>query len=309
MQRFRAVFDLPEGGDGADEQILTLKQGKNTASEFSLAFRKLAAQTGWPDDPLKLHFCRGLSPELQTELACRNEGKTLDQLIDLPIRIDHLIISRKPSRGSTFHSLSPPVVHEKEAIQVGHAGISPEERDLWYRQILCLYCGQAGHVKISCPTRPKQHAFSAVSQSFNSSRCVKVPVKLAFNDGVIETVALIDSESAGNFINADFSKSHDLPLIPCKSPLAVAATLAIFPLSQPETESRRTYIEEELAKGFIVPSKSPASAGFFFVKKREGTLRPCIDYRGLHDITIKFRYPPDSGPYNSRTASFSQIFY
>ncbi len=52
----------------------------------------------------------------------------------------------------------------------------------------------------------------------------------------------------------------------------------------------RTYIEE-LAKGFIVPSKSPASAGFFFVKKREGTLRPCIDYRGLNDITIKFQCP------------------
>ncbi len=53
----------------------------------------------------------------------------------------------------------------------------------------------------------------------------------------------------------------------------------------------KTYIEEELAKGFIVPSKSPASAGFFFVKKREGTLQPCIDYRGLNYITVKFRYP------------------
>ncbi len=52
-----------------------------------------------------------------------------------------------------------------------------------------------------------------------------------------------------------------------------------------------TYIEEELAKGFIVPSKSLASAGFFFVKKIDGTLRPCIDYRVLNDITVKFRYP------------------
>ncbi len=53
----------------------------------------------------------------------------------------------------------------------------------------------------------------------------------------------------------------------------------------------RKYIEEELAKGFIVPSKSPASAGFFFIKKRDGGLRPCIDYRALNDISIKFRYP------------------
>ncbi len=65
----------------------------------------------------------------------------------------------------------------------------------------------------------------------------------------------------------------------------------VFPLSQPESETMRKYIEEELAKGFIVPSKSPASAGFFFVKKRDGGLRPCIDYRALNDISIKFRYP------------------
>lgn len=53
----------------------------------------------------------------------------------------------------------------------------------------------------------------------------------------------------------------------------------------------RKYIEEELAKGLICPSTSPASAGFFFVHKKDGDLRPCIDYRGLNDITIKFRYP------------------
>ncbi|KAL0154036.1 hypothetical protein M9458_050695, partial [Cirrhinus mrigala] len=65
----------------------------------------------------------------------------------------------------------------------------------------------------------------------------------------------------------------------------------IFPLSQAESTAMNTYIQEELAKGFIRPSTSPASAGFFFVKKKDGGLRPCIDYRGLNDITIKYRYP------------------
>ncbi len=43
--------------------------------------------------------------------------------------------------------------------------------------------------------------------------------------------------------------------------------------------------------GFIRPSTSPASTGFFFVKKNDGGLRPYIDYHGLNDITVKFRYP------------------
>ncbi len=65
----------------------------------------------------------------------------------------------------------------------------------------------------------------------------------------------------------------------------------VFPLSQPESKAMKSYIEEELAKGFIRPSTSPASAGFFFVKKKDGRLRPCIDYRSLNDLTVKFRYP------------------
>ncbi|KAI2646334.1 Transposon Tf2-9 polyprotein [Labeo rohita] len=51
------------------------------------------------------------------------------------------------------------------------------------------------------------------------------------------------------------------------------------------------YISEALASGFIQPSTYPAAAGFFFVEKKDGRLRPCIDYRGLNNVTVKFRYP------------------
>uniref|UniRef100_A0A7N8Y6S3 Retrotransposon gag domain-containing protein n=1 Tax=Mastacembelus armatus TaxID=205130 RepID=A0A7N8Y6S3_9TELE len=65
----------------------------------------------------------------------------------------------------------------------------------------------------------------------------------------------------------------------------------LFPLSQPEKQVMEEYIQNSLNSGLIRPSKSPAGVGFFFVAKKDGGLRPCIDCRGLNEITVKNRYP------------------
>uniref|UniRef100_A0A4W5LKA1 ribonuclease H n=1 Tax=Hucho hucho TaxID=62062 RepID=A0A4W5LKA1_9TELE len=65
----------------------------------------------------------------------------------------------------------------------------------------------------------------------------------------------------------------------------------LYSLSAPEREAMEKYISDSLATGFIRPSSSPAGAGFFFVGKKDGSLRPCIDYRGLNNITVKNTYP------------------
>ncbi|KAK3513976.1 hypothetical protein QTP70_000703, partial [Hemibagrus guttatus] len=65
----------------------------------------------------------------------------------------------------------------------------------------------------------------------------------------------------------------------------------IYPLSLLESKAIEDYIETSLAAGHIRPSTSPAVAGFFFVGKRDGGLWPCIDYRGLNGITVRYPYP------------------
>ncbi|KAL0152968.1 hypothetical protein M9458_051721 [Cirrhinus mrigala] len=74
-------------------------------------------------------------------------------------------------------------------------------------------------------------------------------------------------------------------------PNAMPPKSRVYPLSRTEEQAMEEYIEEALDSGFIRPSTSPAAAGFFFVSKKDGGLRPCIDYRGLNNVTVKFRYP------------------
>lgn len=65
----------------------------------------------------------------------------------------------------------------------------------------------------------------------------------------------------------------------------------LYPLSPSELETLKNYIDDNLKSGFIRPSESPAAAPILFVKKKDGSLRLCVDYRGLNRITIKNRYP------------------
>jgi dUTP pyrophosphatase len=61
----------------------------------------------------------------------------------------------------------------------------------------------------------------------------------------------------------------------------------MYQMSKKELEELKKNIEENLEKGFIRRSTSPAGAPVLFVKKKDGSLRLCVDYRALNKVTIK----------------------
>ena len=85
----------------------------------------------------------------------------------------------------------------------------------------------------------------------------------------------------------------------------------IYSLGLVELEILKTYIEANLASGFIRPSKFPASTLILFVQKKNGSFCLCRNYQGLNNLTIKNRYllPLISKLLNclGRTKRFTQL--
>ena len=83
------------------------------------------------------------------------------------------------------------------------------------------------------------------------------------------------------------SYDHTIPLEPGTTP----PFGPIYSMSPKELETLKDYGETNLQKGYIKHSQSPCGAPVLFVKKADGMLRLCVDYRGLNKITTKNRYP------------------
>ncbi|EOX94089.1 Uncharacterized protein TCM_003206 [Theobroma cacao] len=78
-----------------------------------------------------------------------------------------------------------------------------------------------------------------------------------------------------------------IDLLPGTAPISIPP----YRMAPAELKELKVQLQELVDKGFTRPSISPWGAPILFVKKKDGTLRLCIDYRQLNRMTIKNKYP------------------
>ena len=78
-----------------------------------------------------------------------------------------------------------------------------------------------------------------------------------------------------------------IDLVPGTAPIAKR----LYSMAASELAELKKQLEELQRIGFIRPSSYPWGAPVLFVKKKDGSMRLCVDYRALNEVTIKNKYP------------------
>jgi Reverse transcriptase (RNA-dependent DNA polymerase) len=83
-------------------------------------------------------------------------------------------------------------------------------------------------------------------------------------------------------------EDHAIKLIP-GAPKMI--NCKVYPLMLAEQEATKKFLEENERLGYIEKTDSPWSSPWFFIKKKDGMLRPVQDYREVNKWTVRDVYP------------------
>ena len=151
VDHLQKAFGDPDLRGKVSHQLRQLRQ-TGSAAVYAAEFRRLARQLNWESKILAGQFFDGLKDEVQLELVRTDYPEELDALILHAVRVDNLqqrLRARRAPPKATSSNASP------------GQRLTESQKEHRRKNNLCLYCGDAGHMIRTCPTRPKGPSTSA----------------------------------------------------------------------------------------------------------------------------------------------------
>jgi hypothetical protein len=128
-------------------------------------------------------------------------------------------------------------------------------------------------IPVAIPTKPTGRVYEAIIPEIQD-----IPVVCEFPDVFPEDLPGLPPERDVEFV---------IELKPGTAPISRRS----YRMPPNELAELKTQLQDLLEKGFIRPSSLPWGCPAIFVKKKDQTLRMCVDYRPLNEVTIKNKYP------------------
>lgn len=167
LESLQSAFGRPNIKRHAGQELMKLRQGKDTVSEYAAKFRALLVESevDWGMEGKMLVFETGLSSQFRYDLASKEipETKSFDHWVRLLCEYDEDLRARRTgfkqnnwspnwgSRSQTHHSASRGPTRDPDAMDIDR--LSTEEM---MRRGLCFQCGEHGHLARDCPQRSKR---------------------------------------------------------------------------------------------------------------------------------------------------------
>ena len=222
--------------------------------DYAIRFRTPVAESGWNSTALYNEFLKGLADLIQDLLVTLDLPTGLDNLIALAIQTDNQLRQLRPGRKNLHRGRStvlsypeppgasslpagrrdtsshhhPPMEGEGESMQLGRARLMEEERRRQQLEGRCFYCGETGHLVITCPTKRSLTGSQVAASGPVSRTLTKVKVT---HHTVTNLEALIDSGADESLMDWGLAEGLGIKSEPLANPFTctLRTTKSKFP--------------------------------------------------------------------------------
>ncbi|GJX75856.1 putative reverse transcriptase domain-containing protein [Tanacetum coccineum] len=225
------------------------------------------------------HFTTEFAPLLNVRPSIVNPGYVIEVADGKKVEVDRIIRDCKLELGGSLFSINLiPLGHGSFDVIVGMDWLSQHKAVIVCHEKVVEIPVEDGRILRVHGERAVGITKALKSAKEDEPRLSDISVVCEFEDVFPEDLSGLPPQRQVEF---------RIDLVPGATPIAKSP----YRLAPSEMQELSGQLQELQDKGFIRPSHSPWGAPVLFVKKKDGSLRMCIDYRELNKLTVKNRYP------------------